>query len=70
MSYTYNYFPADRETNSLAESMLKDPTHNAAVLAAIAGESRITRQRELDEYGKPGPGANPWLQQWWRDIEL
>eukprot|EP00972_Heterocapsa_arctica_P068260 10084575-Heterocapsa_arctica.AAC.1 len=50
------------------KSPMKRPSHNAILLAALAGSSVWDNLPPLDEQGVPRPTANPWLHQAWNAV--
>ena len=53
-----------------AQEMVRDPVRHAHTLSAIFGVVRFDQDRgeEIDQFGKPQPGANAWAHQFYNDI--
>eukprot|EP00972_Heterocapsa_arctica_P065277 9638692-Heterocapsa_arctica.AAC.1 len=63
-----SYLPAQRM--KWLKSLMRQPLHNATLLAALAGSSVWDELSPLDELGVPRQTANPWLRQFWDDVQM
>ena len=49
--------------------IMADPPTHAVVLAALAGSTVWEETTQLNQLGIPLATANPWLRQFWQDVE-
>ena len=46
------------------------PEHNSVLLATLTGKYSWEDYDQLDDQARPTCQANPWLRQWYQDLEL
>ena len=51
------------------QKILRHPKENGQLMAITMGKAAWMERPQLDEEGRPTGEANPWLRQWWSDLQ-